>query len=56
MIIGVPKEIKGGEHRVALMPAIANQLVRQHQIVLPAVAQAHGLPVGRFEMAAAGAA
>ena len=34
MIIGVPKEIKAGEHRVALMPAIAHQLVRQGHEVL----------------------
>jgi alanine dehydrogenase len=35
MIIGVPKEIKGQEHRVALLPSAAYQLVRHgHQVIV----------------------
>jgi len=34
MIIGVPKEIKTQEHRVALLPAMVNQLVRRGHRVL----------------------
>jgi alanine dehydrogenase len=35
MIIGVPKEIKGQEHRVALLPSAAYQLIKRgHQVVV----------------------
>ena len=35
MIIGVPKEIKGQEYRVALLPSAAYQLIRRgHQVVV----------------------
>src|SRR4029453_1310668 len=35
MVIGVPKEIKEQEQRVALLPSAANQLVRRgHSVVL----------------------
>src|SRR6266853_154779 len=34
MIIGVPKEIKEQEQRVALLPSAANQLVRRGHLVL----------------------
>lgn len=41
MIIGVPKEIKAQEYRVALTPAGADALVHAgHRVI---VAQAHGL-------------
>src|SRR5678816_1891889 len=35
MIIGVPKEIKGQEYRVALLPSAAYQLIKRgHQVVV----------------------
>src|SRR5260370_35726515 len=35
MVIGVPKEIKGQEYRVALLPSAAYQLIqRGHQVVV----------------------
>jgi alanine dehydrogenase len=35
MIIGVPKEIKGQEHRVALLPSAAYQLIKRgHQVLV----------------------
>jgi alanine dehydrogenase len=35
MIVGVPKEIKGQEHRVALLPSAAYQLIKRgHQVVV----------------------
>jgi len=35
MLIGVPKEIKGQEHRVALLPSAAYQLIKRgHQVVV----------------------
>ena len=34
MIIGVPKEIKEQEQRVALLPSAANQLARRDHSVL----------------------
>jgi alanine dehydrogenase len=35
MIVGVPKEIKGQEHRVALLPSAAYQLVKRgHQVLV----------------------
>src|SRR2546430_563156 len=34
MIIGVPKEIKGQEYRIALLPSAAYQLVRRGHEVL----------------------
>src|SRR5512137_1233000 len=35
MIIGVPKEIKGQEHRVALLPSAAYQLIKRgHAVVV----------------------
>src|SRR6476619_6593344 len=35
MIIGVPKEIKGQEYRVALLPSAAYQLIRRgHQVIV----------------------
>ena len=35
MIIGVPKEIKGQEHRVALLPSAAYQLIKRgHQVIV----------------------
>src|SRR3954463_770051 len=35
MIVGVPKEIKGQEYRVALLPSAAYQLIKRgHQVVV----------------------
>jgi alanine dehydrogenase len=34
MIIGIPKEIKSGERRVAMTPAGARMVIKQHHIVL----------------------
>src|SRR5258708_10634326 len=35
MVIGVPREIKGQEYRVALLPSAAYQLIRRgHQVVV----------------------
>ena len=34
MIIGIPKEIKDQEHRVALLPAGAYQLAKRHQVLI----------------------
>ena len=34
MIIGVPKEIKEQEHRVAVLPAGAYQLAKHHQVLV----------------------
>ena len=40
MIIGVPKEIKGQEYRVALLPSAAYQLIKRgHQVVVERVYQ-----------------
>jgi alanine dehydrogenase len=33
MIIGIPKEIKEQEHRVALLPSGAYQLAKRHQVL-----------------------
>src|SRR6185436_19134110 len=35
MIVGVPKEIKGQEYRVALLPSAAYQLIKRgHQVIV----------------------
>ena len=34
MIIGIPREIKEQEHRVALMPSGAYQLAKHHQVLV----------------------
>ena len=34
MIIGIPKEIKEQEHRVALLPAGAYQLSKRHTVIV----------------------
>ncbi|HWQ92383.1 MAG TPA: alanine dehydrogenase [Clostridia bacterium] len=55
MIIGVPKEIKGQEHRVAMLPSAAYQLIKRgHQVRVETGAGAGaGYPDGDY--AAAGA-
>jgi alanine dehydrogenase len=56
MIIGVPKEIKDGEGRVAIVPAGVEQLVREgHEVVIEAGAGA-GAGIADAHFAAAGAA
>ena len=35
MIVGVPKEIKGQEYRVALLPSAAYQLIKRgHEVIV----------------------
>lgn len=55
MIIGVPKEIKGQEHRVALLPSAAYQLVKRgHRVVVEANAGAGaGYPDSDYAQAGA---
>ncbi len=55
MIIGVPKEIKGQEHRVALLPSAAYQLVKRgHQVVVERGAgNGAGYPDADYEQAGA---
>ncbi len=55
MIIGVPKEIKEDEHRVALLPSAAYQLIRRgHQVLVEAGAGAGaGYPDADYEQAGA---
>ena len=56
MIIGVPKEIKDQEHRVALLPSAAYQLVRRgHQVLVERQAGAtlvddHAVPFEKAEL------
>ena len=41
MVIGVPKEIKAQEHRVALLPSAAYQLIKHgHQVIVESQAGA----------------
>jgi alanine dehydrogenase len=53
MIIGVPREIKAQEHRVALLPSAAYQLIRQghHVIVERGAGAGSGYPDGDYESA-----
>src|SRR3954470_18568770 len=55
MIIGVPKEIKGQEYRVALLPSAAYQLVKRgHQVLVERGAGAGaGYPDADYEQAGA---
>src|SRR5689334_13419501 len=55
MIIGVPKEIKEDEYRVALLPSAAYQLIRRgHQVLVGAGAGAGaGYPDADYEQAGA---
>src|SRR2546425_9966109 len=55
MIIGVPKEIKDQEYRVALLPSAAYQLIqRGHQVIVERDAGAgSGYPAGDYEQAGA---
>jgi len=55
MIIGVPKEIKEQEHRVALLPSAAYQLIRRgHQVLVESGAGARaGYPDTDYEQAGA---
>jgi alanine dehydrogenase len=55
MIIGVPKEIKGQEYRVALLPSAAYQLIKRgHQVVVEGGAGVGaGYPDADFEQAGA---
>ena len=55
MIIGVPKEIKDGEHRVSLTPTGAEMLVAQgHRVVLETAAGlAAGMPDDAYRQAGA---
>jgi alanine dehydrogenase len=55
MIIGVPKEIKPQENRVALLPSAAYQLIKRgHQVVVEANAGfGSGFPDGEYERAGA---
>jgi alanine dehydrogenase len=55
MIIGVPKEIKGQEYRVALLPSAAYQLIRRgHQVVVERNAGAGaGYPDADYDQAGA---
>src|SRR5258708_8539751 len=55
MIIGVPKEIKGQEYRVALLPSAAYQLIKRgHQVVVERGAGAGaGYPDADYDQAGA---
>src|SRR5438067_1645983 len=55
MIIGVPKEIKHQEHRVALLPSAAYQLIKRgHQVVVERGAGVGtGYPDNDYEQAGA---
>jgi alanine dehydrogenase len=55
MIIGVPKEIKADEHRVALLPSAAYQLIRRgHQVLVERGAGVgSGYPDAEYEKAGA---
>jgi len=55
MIVGIPKEIKDQEYRVALLPSAAYQLIqRGHQVVVERGAGAgSGYPDGDYEQAGA---
>src|SRR5437773_5623034 len=55
MIIGVPKEIKGQEYRVALLPSGAYQLIKRgHQVVVERSAGAGaGYPDADYDQAGA---
>ena len=55
MIIGVPREIKADEHRVALLPSAAYQLIRRgHQVLIERKAGVgSGYPDAEYEQAGA---
>ena len=55
MIIGVPKEIKNNENRVALTPAGAKELVKRgHQVYVQQTAgEGSGFPDAAYEAAGA---
>src|SRR6185295_18920279 len=55
MIVGVPKEIKGQEYRVALLPSAAYQLIKRgHQVVVERGAgSGAGYPDSDYEQAGA---
>jgi len=55
MVVGVPKEIKGQEHRVALLPSAAYQLIKRgHEVIVERSAGAGaGYPDADYEQAGA---
>src|SRR5262249_18598543 len=55
MIVGVPKEIKGQEYRVALLPSAAYQLIKRgpKSIVKPSAGAGAGYPDADYEQAGA---
>ena len=55
MTIGVPKEIKAQENRIALLPSAAYQLIKRgHQVIVERGAGAGaGYPDGDYEQAGA---
>ena len=55
MIIGVPKEIKAQEHRVALLPSAAYQLIKHGHKVLVETNAGAGIGFGDDNYAQAGA-
>jgi len=55
MIIGIPREIKSQEHRVALLPAAAHQLTRRGHTVLVEAGAGAGINIPDTAYEAAGA-
>jgi alanine dehydrogenase len=55
MIVGVPKEIKNHEYRVAMVPAGVKSLVEDGHIVLVQTSAGEGSGISDAEYAAAGA-
>lgn len=55
MIIGIPKEVKEQEHRVALLPSAAYQLIKRGHRVLVGSRAGEGIGFGDDDYAAAGA-
>src|SRR5437764_12389007 len=55
MVVGVPKEIKGQEYRVALLPSAAYQLIKRgHEVIVERSAGAGaGYPDADYEQAGA---
>ena len=42
MIVGIPKEIKDQEYRVALLPSAAYQLIKRgHPVIVEQIGRAH---------------
>ena len=55
VIIGIPKEVKEQEHRVALLPSAAYQLIKRGHRVLVGSRAGEGIGFGDDDYAAAGA-